>query len=68
MNHAVKESVVPYSIVQTDGWNGYKQLNKLGYTRNVIRQTSDIGKNLLPLANRVASLLNDGFCGHIRAL
>lgn len=63
LNNAVKKSVEPNSIIQTDGWNGYKRLSKLGYTHDVIRQTSDIGKNLLPLVNRVASLLKRWLLG-----
>ncbi|PIU28899.1 MAG: IS1595 family transposase [Candidatus Hydromicrobium americanum] len=63
LNDAVMKSVKPNSIVQTDGWNGYKQLDKLGYTHDVIRQTSDIGENLLPLVNRVVSLLKRWLLG-----
>lgn len=63
LNDAVERSVEPNSIVHTDDWKGYKQLDKLGYTHEVIRQTSDVGKNLLPLANRVVSLLKRWLLG-----
>lgn len=63
LNYAVQKSVEPNSIVLTDDWNGYKQLGKLGYTHEVIRQTSDIGENLLPLTNRVVSLLKQWLLG-----
>lgn len=63
LNDAVENSVEPNSIIQTDGWNGYKQLSKLGYTHDIIRQTSDIGENLLPLTNRVVSLLKRWLLG-----
>ena len=54
---AVKDSVEPGSVVRTDGWKGYNQLTFEGYTHIVVRQSSDVGENLLPLTNRVAALL-----------
>lgn len=63
LNEAMKDSVEPNSIVRTDDWNGYSQLQKLGYSHNVIRKTSDIGENLLPSANIVISLLKRWLLG-----
>lgn len=63
LNEAVKDSVEPNSIVRTDDWNGYNQLQKLGYSHDVIRKTSDVGKNLLPSANIVISLLKRWLLG-----
>lgn len=63
LNKAVKESVEPNSVVHTDGWRGYNGLSKLGYTHTVIRQESDIGKNLLPSVNRVVALLKRWLLG-----
>lgn len=54
---AVKESVLPKSEVRTDDWNGYSELSSYGYKHTIIRKTTDVGENLLPLANRVVSLL-----------
>jgi transposase-like protein len=54
---AVKESVQYGSEVRTDGWEGYSQLSSSGYKHTIIRKTSNIGENLLPLANRVVALL-----------
>lgn len=54
---AVKESVQPNSEVRTDGWTGYGELSSSGYKHKIIRKTADVGDNLLPLANLVASLL-----------
>ena len=50
-------------MVCTDGWEGYTPLNKIGYVHNVIRKESHIGDNLLPLANRVISLLKRWLLG-----
>lgn len=63
LNEAVKESVECNSIVRTDDWNGYNQLQKLGYRHDVIRKTSDVGENLLPSANIVISLLKRWLLG-----
>lgn len=54
---AVQDSVQPNSEVCTDGWDGYSQLSSSGYNHCIIRKTADVGKNLLPLANRVVALL-----------
>jgi transposase-like protein/ribosomal protein L37AE/L43A len=60
---AVKESIQPGSVMYTDGWNGYNPLKKLGYVHNIIRKESHVGDNLLPSANRVASLLKRWLLG-----
>ena len=54
---AVKECVQPKNEVHTDGWEGYAPLSYSGFKHTIIRGTADVGKNLLPLANRVTSLL-----------
>lgn len=54
---AIRDSVEPGSTVRTDGWSGYNPLEKEGYKHIIARPSEEIGKNLLPLANRIASLL-----------
>jgi transposase-like protein len=54
---AVQDSVEPGSMVRTDGWKGYSIMASEGYKHEVVRQSADIGENLLPLTNRVAALL-----------
>lgn len=54
---AVRDSVKPGSVVRTDGWKGYSRMASEGYKHEVVRQSADIGENLLPLTNRVAALL-----------
>jgi transposase-like protein len=63
LGEAVQEMVVPGSIVRTDDWAGYRGLDRLGYTHEVTRQDASIGENLLPLANRVISLLKRWLLG-----
>jgi transposase-like protein len=60
---AVWEMVEPGSIVRTDAWRGYNGLSELGYRHNIVRKDPDFGDNLLPLVNRVASLLKRWLLG-----
>jgi ISXO2-like transposase domain len=38
-------------------------LDRLGYRRQIVRSSAEVGENLLPLANRVASLLKRWLLG-----
>jgi transposase-like protein len=60
---AVENCVEPGTVVRTDAWKGYFSLSSKKYVHNVLRKTDDIGDNLLPLANRVASLLKRWLLG-----
>jgi transposase-like protein len=63
LENAVQNNIEPGSIIQTDGWQGYNRIDKLGYIHEVIRIESDIGDNLLPKAHLVASLLKRWLLG-----
>jgi transposase-like protein/ribosomal protein L37AE/L43A len=60
---AVWEMVEPGNVVRTDGWRGYNGLTGLGYQHQVVSKQPDLGDNLLPLVNRVASLLKRWLLG-----
>ncbi len=60
---AIAQAVEPGSTVRTDDWNGYRGLTSLGYRHNVVREEAVVGENLLPLANRVTSLLKRWLLG-----
>jgi len=60
---AIRASVEGGSVVRTDGWSGYAPLESEGYKHHVVRKDADIGDNLLPLVNRVASLLKRWLAG-----
>jgi len=60
---AVWEMVEPSSTVRTDGWRGYNGLTELGYQHRVVQKHPDLGDNLLPLVNLVASLLKRWLLG-----
>jgi transposase-like protein len=60
---AIAASVEPGSQVLTDGWDGYADLAAKGYGHQVVRKTAVMGENVLPRANRVASLLQRWLLG-----
>jgi transposase-like protein len=60
---AVQQCVEPESLVRTDGWQGYSPLAAKGYRHEKVRKNADIGDNLLPRVNRVASLLKRWLTG-----
>ncbi len=63
LDPAVQEAVESGSVVRTDGWGGYNNLRALGYMREIVRKDADVGDNLLPGCNRVASLLKRWLLG-----
>lgn len=60
---ALKMCVEPASVIRTDGWSGYIPISSQNYIHKVIRKDVDVGDNLLPLVNRVASLLKRWLLG-----
>ena len=63
LDPAVQEAVEPGSVVRTDGWGGYNNLDHLGYVREIVRKDADVGANLLSFCNTVASLLKRWLLG-----
>lgn len=60
---AISNTIEPGSVVLSDGWKGYINLPSKGYQHNVIRQSSDVGENLLPLVHIAISLLKRWLLG-----
>lgn len=60
---AVCAMVEPGSKVLTDDWDGYGGLAAAGFERQVVRKSAIVGLNLLPRANRVASLMQRWLLG-----
>jgi hypothetical protein len=60
---AVGTVIEPQAQVLTDDWSGYGGLPEAGYDRRVVRKGAVVGDNLLPRANRVASLLQRWLLG-----
>jgi transposase-like protein len=63
LRSAVAACVASGSQVLTDAWDGYGTLAAGGYRHQVVRTAAVVGKNLLPRANRVASLLQRWLLG-----
>jgi len=60
---AVEKAVSQGSVIRTDEWKGYSQLQSLGYVHEIIRKDAEIGDNLLPSCHRVAALLKRWLLG-----
>jgi len=60
---ALETMVTPGSEVKTDGWSGYNGLASRGYRHTVVRDSGEIGQDLLPACHRVASLLKRWLLG-----
>ena len=63
LDAAVREAVEPGSVIRTDGWVGYNNLENLGYAREIIRKDAEVGENLLAFCNTVVSLLKRWLLG-----
>jgi len=61
----VQEAVEPGSLVQTDGWPGYRGLEEFGYSHTVknIKRSRAYAHEVLPHTHRVASLLKRRLAG-----
>jgi transposase-like protein len=61
----ILDAVEPGSIVNTDGWNGYKGLAKNGYIHNrtLLSENGDPAHVAMPGAHRIASLLKRWLLG-----
>ena len=63
LHEAVAACVAPGATVRTDGWGGYNGLDAIGYARTIARKEGIVGEDVLPLINRVASLLKRWLLG-----
>ena len=61
----VREVVAPGSVVHTDGWRGYNELPKHGYTREItiLSSSGDPAHVSMPGVHRLASLLKRWILG-----
>lgn len=65
LNAAIETFIKPGTCLCTDGWSGYStpQLEEKGYIHQIVRKDANVGDNLLPFANIVASLLKRWLLG-----
>lgn len=61
----IEESVRPGSVVHTDGWKGYNDIDQKGYTHQItiLSQREEAAHKLMPRVHRVASLLKRWLLG-----
>jgi transposase-like protein len=43
LEEAIIKAVKPGSVVLTDGWNGYKRLNTIGYVHEIVCKEAEVG-------------------------
>jgi transposase-like protein len=63
LERAILEAVELGSTIRTDDWSGYSQISRLGFSHDVVKDKTNIGKNLLPECHVVASLLKRWLLG-----
>jgi transposase-like protein len=63
LSDAVIKTVNRGSVIRTDDWKGYSSLASKGYIHEIVRQSEEVGEDLLPNCHRVASLLKRWLLG-----
>ena len=66
INTALLSMVEPGSLIKTDGWTGYLEVDSAGYRHEVIRQSAHVGEDMLPACHRVASLCKRWLLGTLQ--
>ena len=59
----MRQAIKPGSRIETDDWSGYNGLSVLGYDHEVIQPAAELGDNLLPRVNLIASMLKRWLLG-----
>lgn len=60
---AVQQLIHTGSLIKTDGWPGYNNIEFIGYKHEIVRNSSEVGENLLPNCHRIAALLKRWLLG-----
>jgi transposase-like protein len=60
---ALAELTEPGSVIQTNRWSGYSNLNDISLSHIVVHENSNVGDELLPHVHRVVSLLKRWLLG-----
>ena len=63
INKFLEENIERGSVINTDGWNGYSQIHSIGYTRNIIRDTENLGSDPLNHCHLIISLFKRWLLG-----
>jgi transposase-like protein len=63
LNAFMTSTIAVGSTVRTDGWDGYNQLSSLGYHHLLVRRSSTVGDDALPLCHRIIALFKRWLLG-----
>lgn len=63
INKFTEENIEKGSVIHTDGWTGYNNLNVNGYTRKIVKDTSNIGDDPLYHCHIITSLFKRWLLG-----
>jgi transposase-like protein len=63
LEDAINQTVKPGSVIWTDRWNGYNDLDRLDYIHEVVREEAGVSSSFLPHCHKVASLLKRWMMG-----
>ena len=63
INKFLEENIEKGSVIDTDGWNGYSQVNLKGYTRNIVRDSENLGSDPLNHCHLIISLFKRWLLG-----
>ena len=59
----IKANIAERSTIRTDSWQGYNGIEQDGYSHIVIKESADVGENMLQLVHIVAGLLKRWILG-----
>lgn len=63
INKFLEENIEKGSVINTDGWNGYNQVNSIGYTRKIVRDSENLGSDPLHHCHLIISLFKRWLLG-----
>lgn len=64
LRNMLQETVDPGTVILTDGWKGYANIESLGYIHKIVSSApNEVGEDMLPLCHSVASLLKRWMLG-----
>ena len=66
INKALEHMVEPGTLIKTDGWLGYGELEEIGCSHEIIRVDALVGDDLVPYCHHVVSLLKRWLLGTLQ--
>lgn len=63
INKFITENIEKGSVILTDGWNGYNNLDTVGYSRRIIKESANVGVDPLKNCHLIISLFKRWLLG-----